>query len=43
MEIQLTPEQLAIYERIAQGDRHLFITGRAGTGKSTLLRHLTHH
>ncbi|HET8868039.1 MAG TPA: DEAD/DEAH box helicase [Agrococcus sp.] len=43
MEIQLTPEQLAIYERIEQGDRHLFITGRAGTGKSTLLRHLTHH
>ncbi|WP_206447863.1 ATP-dependent DNA helicase [Agrococcus sp. KRD186] len=43
MEIELTPEQLAIYARIEQGERHLFITGRAGTGKSTLLRHLTSH
>ncbi|MCH1881717.1 DEAD/DEAH box helicase [Agrococcus sp. ARC_14] len=43
MSIQLTPEQLAIYERIERGDGHLFITGRAGTGKSTLLRHLTEH
>lgn len=41
MSMQLTPEQLAIYQRIEHGDRHLFITGRAGTGKSTLLRHLT--
>jgi ATP-dependent DNA helicase PIF1 len=43
MGIELTPEQLAIHERIERGDAHLFITGRAGTGKSTLLRHLTEH
>ncbi|WP_072314649.1 ATP-dependent DNA helicase [Agrococcus sp. Marseille-P2731] len=41
MTVVLTEEQLAIYERIEHGDGHLFITGRAGTGKSTLLRHLT--
>ncbi|WP_405218842.1 ATP-dependent RecD-like DNA helicase [Agrococcus sp. Ld7] len=39
--LQLTQEQLAIAERIERGEDHLFITGRAGTGKSTLLRHLT--
>jgi ATP-dependent DNA helicase PIF1 len=43
MTVELTPEQLAIYDAIEQGDGHLFITGRAGTGKSTLLRHLTEH
>ena len=43
MTVELTPEQLAIYRRIEHGDGHLFITGRAGTGKSTLLRHLTEH
>lgn len=43
MDVELTPEQLAIYRRIEDGDGHLFITGRAGTGKSTLLRHLTEH
>lgn len=43
MDVELTPEQLAIFRRIEDGDGHLFITGRAGTGKSTLLRHLTEH
>ena len=43
MTVELTPEQLAIFAAIEDGDEHLFITGRAGTGKSTLLRHLTEH
>lgn len=38
--VQLTPEQQALFERIELTQEHLFITGRAGTGKSTLLRHL---
>jgi len=36
--VQPTPEHEAAVEHIAAGDGHLFITGRAGTGKSTLLR-----
>src|SRR5690606_14280958 len=41
--ITLTPEQQAVYERIEHTREHLFITGRAGTGKSTLLYHLAWH
>ncbi|NLA65393.1 MAG: AAA family ATPase [Leucobacter sp.] len=37
---QLSPEQLAVFERIEHTREHLFITGRAGTGKSTILNHL---
>lgn len=37
----LSPEQLAVYERIEHTREHLFITGRAGTGKSTILNHLS--
>lgn len=40
MRVELSLEQRAILERIEAGEQHLFITGRAGTGKSTLLRHL---
>ena len=36
--VQPTPEHEAAVEHVAAGDGHLFITGRAGTGKSTLLR-----
>ena len=36
--VQPTGEYLAAYDHLRQGDGHLFITGRAGTGKSTLLR-----
>lgn len=38
--VALSPEQLAVYERIEHTREHLFITGRAGTGKSTILNHL---
>lgn len=37
----LSPEQLAVYERIEHTREHLFVTGRAGTGKSTILNHLS--
>src|SRR5689334_6010470 len=32
-----TREYLAAYDHLREGDGHLFVTGRAGTGKSTLL------
>ena len=36
-----TPEHEAAHRFIDEGDGHLFVTGRAGTGKSTLLRRLS--
>lgn len=41
MIIQLSDEQRALFEYIEQTESHVFVTGRAGTGKSTLLSHLT--
>jgi len=38
--IPLSAEQDALYQRIEHTRDHVFVTGRAGTGKSTLLRHL---
>ena len=40
---ELTAEQAAVFERIEHSREHFFITGRAGTGKSTLLNHLAWH
>ncbi len=39
-DLQATPEYDAAAEFVANAQGHLFITGRAGTGKSTLLRAL---
>ncbi|WP_445996699.1 ATP-dependent DNA helicase [Okibacterium fritillariae] len=39
--ITLSAEQQAVFERIEETRENLFITGRAGTGKSTLLNHLS--
>jgi ATP-dependent DNA helicase PIF1 len=36
--VQPTPQYQAAYDFLREGDGHLFVTGRAGTGKSTLLR-----
>jgi len=36
----LTPEQQAVVDAIELSMDHVFVTGRAGTGKSTLLQHL---
>ncbi|MEO8907420.1 MAG: AAA family ATPase [Microbacteriaceae bacterium] len=36
----LSPEQAAVYDAIEKTRQHVFVTGRAGTGKSTLLNHL---
>lgn len=36
----LTREQRAVFEAIEGTREHVFVTGRAGTGKSTLLNHL---
>jgi energy-coupling factor transporter ATP-binding protein EcfA2 len=43
VERQLSPEQRAVFERIETTRDHIFVTGRAGTGKSTLLNHLSWH
>lgn len=37
---ELSPEQREIFERIETTREHVFVTGRAGTGKSTILNHL---
>ncbi len=39
MDIILSAEQKALFEVMEQTHQHLFISGRAGTGKSVLLRH----
>lgn len=36
----LSPEQAALFRLIEDTRDHVFVTGRAGTGKSTLLQHL---
>lgn len=38
--LRLAPEQQAVYDTIETTREHIFVTGRAGTGKSTLLNHL---
>ena len=40
---ELAPEQRAVFEAIEVTREHVFVTGRAGTGKSTLLNHLAWH
>ncbi|MFM1778904.1 MAG: hypothetical protein RIS51_49, partial [Actinomycetota bacterium] len=40
MIIELSAEQRALFEYVEDTSNHVFITGRAGTGKSTLLTHL---
>jgi ATP-dependent exoDNAse (exonuclease V) alpha subunit len=37
--ISLNPEQLEIFRILTSTNRHVFISGRAGTGKSVLLQH----
>lgn len=39
--ITLSAEQQALFDAIETTREHLFVTGRAGTGKSTLLNHLS--
>jgi ABC-type molybdenum transport system ATPase subunit/photorepair protein PhrA len=38
--VRLTAEQAAVFDAIEHTRDHVFVTGRAGTGKSTLLNHL---
>ena len=40
---ELAPEQQAVFDTIETTREHIFVTGRAGTGKSTLLSHLSGH
>ncbi|MDN4613438.1 AAA family ATPase [Leifsonia sp. F6_8S_P_1B] len=39
--LSLSAEQQAVFELIEHTRDHVFVTGRAGTGKSTLLNHLS--
>jgi ATP-dependent DNA helicase PIF1 len=39
----LSPEQAAVFAAIENSRDHIFVTGRAGTGKSTLLEYLAWH
>ncbi|MFG6444715.1 ATP-dependent RecD-like DNA helicase [Microbacterium sp. P06] len=39
----LSAEQEALFRLIEDTREHVFVTGRAGTGKSTLLQHLAHN
>ena len=41
MTVELSPEQAAVFAAIETTQEHIFVTGRAGTGKSTLLNHLS--
>jgi ATP-dependent exoDNAse (exonuclease V) alpha subunit len=41
LNIELSDEQRALFDYIEQSESHVFVTGRAGTGKSTLLSYLT--
>ena len=40
-QLPLSAEQKAVFELIENTREHVFVTGRAGTGKSTLLNHLS--
>jgi ATP-dependent exoDNAse (exonuclease V) alpha subunit len=40
-ELRLSAEQSAVFDAIETTREHIFVTGRAGTGKSTLLTHLS--
>jgi ATP-dependent exoDNAse (exonuclease V) alpha subunit len=42
-ELTLSAEQQAVFDAIETSQDHIFVTGRAGTGKSTLLNHLSWH
>ncbi len=43
IEIDLNPEFQRALELMEETDKNIFITGRAGTGKSTLLNYFYHH
>ena len=38
--VTLSPEQQQLFDYIEESENNIFVTGRAGTGKSTLLTHL---
>lgn len=42
-EIKLSSEQLAMFDFLENEHDHIFVTGRAGTGKSTLLNHFVNN
>ena len=42
-QIRLSDEQLSVFRAIEESSDHFFITGKAGTGKSVLLRYFVEH
>ena len=41
--IEVSEQFRSAYEAMERGDKHVFVTGKAGTGKSTLLRYFREH
>ncbi|MEI6590931.1 MAG: DEAD/DEAH box helicase [Actinomycetes bacterium] len=41
--VTLSDQQQRLFEYVEQSSNNIFVTGRAGTGKSTLLTHLVEH
>ena len=39
-DIEITPEYEAVFEAIERGDPYIFVSGKAGTGKTTLIGYL---
>ena len=39
-EIEITPDYQAVIKAIDRGDPYIFVSGKAGTGKTTLIGHL---
>ena len=39
-DIEITPEYEAVFEAIDRGDPYIFVSGKAGTGKTTLIGYL---
>ncbi|NBV41476.1 helicase [bacterium] len=42
-DITLSAEQLSVFREIESAHDHFYVTGKAGTGKSTLLQYLRYH
>ena len=41
--VELCSEQLAAFQEMDQTDQNIFLTGKAGTGKTVLLRYFLEH
>ena len=42
-EIEITPDYQAVIDAIERHDPYIFVSGKAGTGKTTLIAYLREH